>query len=323
MKRLVYSIILLLYSGLMIQADTKVVFTITDAEGVATASSMENTMSAFLTELNSAFEENRTPDLSNLNISKRAQTSILSLWETSPFKCEESEIVQRLLHSEDDYSFREIPIIFPMLPDKDKYREISVAFDKSGQMTVFNDALERYQYKDVLKVSRNVKDKHQRILITQYIDHLRTAYNTKDLDFLNMVFSDDALIITGRVVKAKKSRGDSKMMSFDKIIYTQKNKAQYMRDLSALFKKNKWLNFQFDKISVLEHPTKENWYGVTLKQRCSLATGYKDEGWVFLLWDFTDPKTPVIHVRTWQPDKLNDKELREEEVFGFDDIKFN
>ena len=41
-------------------------------------------------------------------------------------------------------------------------------------------------------------------------------------------------------------------------------------------------------------------YGVTLRQRYS-SDRYSDDGYLFLLWDFTDKSMPVIHVRTWQP----------------------
>ena len=28
---------------------------------------------------------------------------------------------------------------------------------------------------------------------------------------------------------------------------------------------------------------------------------YSDEGYLFLVWDFSDEENPKIHVRTWQP----------------------
>lgn len=44
-------------------------------------------------------------------------------------------------------------------------------------------------------------DARRRHTILNYCEHFRTAYTTKDLDFLKQVFSDKALIIVGNVIK--------------------------------------------------------------------------------------------------------------------------
>ena len=72
---------------------------------------------------------------------------------------------------------------------------------------------------------------------------------------------------------------------------------------------------KFDHISLMRHSSKENIYGVTLHQTWQ-TSGYSDEGWLFLLWDFSDPEHPQIHVRTWQPDQLAAKDG----VFALDDF---
>ena len=50
-------------------------------------------------------------------------------------------------------------------------------------------------------------DASRRRQILNYCEHLRMAYTTKDIDFLRQVFSDDALIIVGNVVKISKECG--------------------------------------------------------------------------------------------------------------------
>ena len=48
-------------------------------------------------------------------------------------------------------------------------------------------------------------------------------------------------------------------------------------------------------------PTK---YGVRLRQTWKSST-YSDEGLLFLLFEFpTDGSDPIIHVRTWQPERV-------------------
>ena len=46
------------------------------------------------------------------------------------------------------------------------------------------------------------KDADNRRMILNYCEHLRTSYTTKDIDFLRQVFSDQALMIVGNVVRS-------------------------------------------------------------------------------------------------------------------------
>ena len=53
----------------------------------------------------------------------------------------------------------------------------------------------------IVKGKLTETDASHRRQILNYCEHLRTAYTTKDIDFLRQVFSDEALIIVGNVVK--------------------------------------------------------------------------------------------------------------------------
>ena len=108
-----------------------------------------------------------------------------------------------------------------------------------------------------------VDDVVRRQLILEYVERFRNAYNLKDLNFLEEIFSDDALIITGKVVKRVKS--EVKISNTD-IVYKKQNKKQYLTNLAAVFKANKRINVLFDDIKVSRHPAKADFYGVTLKQ---------------------------------------------------------
>ena len=46
-------------------------------------------------------------------------------------------------------------------------------------------------------------------------------------------------------------------------------------------------------------------YGVKLKQKWQ-SDSYSDTGYLFLMIDFINPDKPLIHVRTWQPEKFPD-----------------
>ena len=53
------------------------------------------------------------------------------------------------------------------------------------------------------------------------------------------------------------------------------------------------------------------------------SSNYSDEGYLFLLWEFPeDGSSPIIHVRTWQPEMVNGQEQQPDDnistLGGFD-----
>lgn len=127
---------------------------------------------------------------------------------------------------------------------------------------------------------------------------------------MEKVFSEDALIVTGKVMK----RVDCEIPK-PKVEYTTMGKQQYLANLRRVFARNSYINVHFDGISLRRHASKPNFYGVTLVQRWS-STTYSDEGIVFIIWDFSDEERPKILVRTWQPMEVDDNE-----VFKLKDFK--
>lgn len=143
------------------------------------------------------------------------------------------------------------------------------------------------------------EDAANRRLILDYVEHLRTAYTTKDIDFLEQVFSEKALIIVGTVVKTV-ADSENHFLSPAQVTYNVRTKHEYMGRLRRLFASNSHIDLEFSDFKVMRHPTRKGIYGVTLRQAYR-SDRYADDGYLFLLWDFRDPMAPMIHVRTWQP----------------------
>lgn len=318
MKRKIITLTICLLCGVyqaFAQYNTE--FIVTDLNDEGLTFSVQKTLCELVNELNIAFAEKRTPKISKMNIDDRTQTSILMLWDNSPFRCDETEIVERAIKSNNEFEIRNIPFIFSELDPDDQYHEVAISFSKSGQLTSFYLTIDQNLYSQVIRSNTTVSDFRRRQMILDYVEQFRTAYNTKDISFLNQVFSDDALIITGRVIKPKATK-DMNRWNSPKIEYSRQNKEQYLSKLSGVFKRNQRIRVTFDEIKVLMHPTKSDWYGVTLHQGWT-SDSYHDDGWLFLLWDFSDDSHPTIHVRTWQPDKIGGKKLPEDEIFSLDD----
>ncbi|NQU05597.1 MAG: hypothetical protein HQ568_05850 [Calditrichaeota bacterium] len=189
------------------------------------------------------------------------------------------------------------------------YQNLVFTLDNEGRIVSVRFAMENKYYLQILEDGERLKDFGFRQEILEFIEIFRTAYNRKDIGFLRKVYSDDALIIVGRVIHKAPDRPDqnSMLMQLDKekIEFVRKSKTEYISALERNFARNAFLNVVFDSVGVIRHDSLHSIYGVTLKQHWSSST-YSDTGWVFLMIDFRDEDEPLIHVRTWQPDKFND-----------------
>lgn len=310
-------IFLLMFVAQNIMADVTV--QIDGIDNTTVKAKMERTMSAFLTEVNNAQSSKRALNFGGMGLSTNVQSSVSMLWENSPFECTDEEIMEHCIQTGSGYQVRNIPLI--MRPtdssfNEDEYQEAMFSFDLSGNLESFYLTLSMNLYMNVIKSNKSVTDLRRRQLILDYVEHFRTAYNQKDKEFLEAVFSDDALIITGKVIP-QRVRDNIQLPA--RVEYTRQTKRQYMTKLSQVFAANKHIKVTFDEIRVVMHPTKSEWYGVTLHQGWT-SDRYHDDGWLFLLWDFSNEDHPTIHVRTWQPDKIEGKKLPDEEIFSLDDF---
>ena len=165
----------------------------------------------------------------------------------------------------------------------------------------------------ILQGSLAVEDAKSRRLILNYMEHLRTSYTTKDIDFLEQLFSNNALIIVGKVVK-QSSREELGMSDKAKVQYNILSKKRYISNLRSVFKSNKEIDVKFSDFKIMRHPTQKGIYGVISRQSYS-STLYSDDGYLFLLWDFRDEAMPQIHVRTWQ-ESIGPEGLPQDSLYG-------
>ncbi len=310
----------------MVGADDVTVRISDGIENNVVKSKMERTISAILTEANAAHEGRREMNYAALGIPSSVQGSLASLWDNSPFVSMDTEIVEHCITTGTGYQVRNIPLILKPfestdLAEDEDYQEAVVSFDKQGNLTSFYLSISMNLYMNVVRGNKEITDLRRRQLILDYVEQFRTAYNQKDLPFLEAVFSDDALIITGKVIQRK--TGDGIRLP-DKIEYKKQDKRTYLTNLERVFRANKQIRVTFDEIEVMRHPVNPDFYGVTLHQGYT-SDRYHDDGYIFLLWDFRDEAHPQIHVRTWQPDAYNvdgkgSQRIPKDEIFSLSDF---
>ena len=316
MRKYLFSI--LIFLPLLAMANVQL--TISDGlDDEAVRAKIERDLSALLTEINDAQTNGRALNLAAFRLTPSIQLSLSMLWENAPFVCTEETISERCITTGTGYQIRNIPLMMKPREDRSfnerEYQEAVVSFDTRGNMESFYLSLSNNLYQAVIKSNKQITDLRRRQLILDYVEQFRTSYNTKDINFLEQVFSDDALIITGRVISRKKDN----IALPDKIVYKKQSKQEYLTNLRRTFANNAYIRVTFDDIKVLRHPVNPHFYGVTLHQGYT-SSRYHDEGYLFLLWDFTNENQPQIHVRTWQPDQINGSRIPDDEIFSLNDF---
>lgn len=311
-----------------------VTVTLTIDEGVARSAAIANAeknLGIVLTEINRAQEAKSILTTKHLPMDDFSLKSLIRLWDVTPFYCDDEEIVERCwVFKDGSMMVSHIPLIITPKGENfglGTYQEAVVEFDKNGKLTDFRLSLDAHTAESMDRCG-SVVEKEKQMIIMQYIERFRTAYNQKDIKTIEQMFSDDALIITGKVVMSRKS---DTQMSTAKVEYTKQNKQQYIKNLKRAFLVNKWIDIKFNMIGengaggcagITRSKVDPTKYGVRLHQSWK-SSNYSDEGYLFLLWEFPENGgEPIIHVRTWQPEWAGGKHLQPDDdistLGGFD-----
>ncbi|MCG8373144.1 MAG: hypothetical protein MI700_06405 [Balneolales bacterium] len=304
----------LLLFPLFVYAQNDVDIYIADFAQEELRKTMEENASMFLSEINNAFGSETPLQAHEQGLTENFLNAFEEIWNNTPFYIPEERIIETVSKlTTGSYEMRNIPAYFVDPDGEEYYEEAVLQFTPSGLISEFRIGLAAHRYKEVMEKGEDVIDIGNRETILSFVENFRTAYNRKDLDYINTVFSDQALIIVGKVVE---STGEESAYQ-QQVEYLQLNKDEYIERLEILFNRNEWINVGYEDVGIIRHPKHPDIYGVSLTQYYSSST-YSDEGYLFLLIDFKDPDQPMIHVRTWQPKEVTP----EDEVFhiGFMEI---
>lgn len=290
-------------------------------EGISDSSlksTMEKNVSSLMMAFNtSANKETRSVKLSKDYMTGEAIKDVEQMWKSSAMKFPPVSIKCRCLKTAQGYQVRGIPMDVVEADESEMRQELTIDFLPSGKISNVSIAIDMHRYDQIIAEKETDLDYARRQIIIDFVENFRTAYNRKDIGLISSVFSDNALIITGKVVTEMPNSDMGKYsLKSDKVVYVKQSKQEYISRLTNIFRNNKFINVKFEDIEVVRHPKYDDIYGVTLKQFWHTSR-YSDEGYLFLLIDFKDQDTPVIHVRTWQPYKNKQGQVitKEEDVY--------
>ncbi len=182
-------------------------------------------------------------------------------------------------------------------------------FDPQGKLMDVNTSITEALYNQFVKDSEFGQDWQRRLTIIKFIEKYRTAYLTRDIEMVNLMFAEDALILIGRKIERKKLPENTiNYQKFDKepeYEYLKLSKMEYIARQNTIFKAQKDIFLNFSSFDIVKKNNENNVFGVEMRQSYT-STSYADEGYLFLLIDFSG-RDPLIYVRAWQPNEWDEE----------------
>lgn len=208
----------------------------------------------------------------------------------------------------DEVMCRSIPMTFTFSKGRQFTEDVTFTFNKEGKMTSLGFGLGSIARNDIFSKKGAAWTDDKKMVLVNFLENYRTAFALGMRDYIESIFDDDAVIIIGHVTKRlEKVKGVDglKLASKTDVRYTQKTKAEYMEHLRRCFDAQEYINLRFTDTDVERSGVGGETYAIQLKQDYVSQT-YGDEGYLFLFVDFNDEEKPLIHVRTWQPERNPD-----------------
>lgn len=168
----------------------------------------------------------------------------------------------------------------------------------SKQITHVAMGLGREAMNDVVLGHLDWSEK-SRTRIVGFLEDYRTAYATKNLEYLDKVFDDNAVIVLGKRLQVAPQLNKEGYMNNHRVQFTQLTKREFLRNLRRQFQSKDYINLHFSQNRIYQLQKGVERYGIEIKQDY-YSSNYGDTGYLTLIFDLTNPGQPVIHVRTWQ-----------------------
>lgn len=224
----------------------------------------------------------------------------------------DSEIQSNLNKTHNGWEMRSIRMhhSYPSL-QKETTEYLILDFSEEGQLLDLNLSITDALYQKFVRQGNYCGDWENRQAIIKFLERYRTAYQTRDINTVGAMFADEALIIIGRKIRTQilpPERVQYERLGNEPTFeYLEMTKKVYLRKQKAIFDSQQDFLLDFSTFNIVSKGNAPGVYGVEMRQNYNVTT-YADEGYLFLLVDFTE-KDPLIYVRTWQPNTWNIDEL--------------
>ncbi len=184
-------------------------------------------------------------------------------------------------------------------------------FDSTGTLVDFNLCINDDLYEKFVQQAGYGDDWGKRQEIIKFIEKYRTAFLCRDIETINLMFAEEALILIGRKIQPRENPASEisyqqlpGQPGFEQIQLTKK---EYIERQARIFGSQKDIFIDFSTFEIVKKNNAPGIYGVEMRQNYS-STTYADEGYLFLLIDFNGID-PLIYIRAWQPNEWDSAAL--------------
>ena len=197
-----------------------------------------------------------------------------------------------------DVQCRSVPMKFISSNGKNYIENVVFTIDKkTNKINGIRFALEERSVRNIME-NTDINEKTRMMLFT-FMENYKTAFSMKNWDYIESVFADDAVIITGdKMIQGEASKNYVSKNKINDNDFIKQTKSQYISLLTNT--KKKWINIKFGNTHV-EKSNQQEMYAITLLQDYDSSHG-DHNGYLFLLIDANDSKQPLIRIQTWQPE---------------------
>lgn len=222
----------------------------------------------------------------------------------------------KFLHYKDEVLCRSITVQFDFRNTVGFSQDLVFRFDTINKV-VTSLAFRLSDQAEADIISKTKWPEESRLILVNFLEDYQTAYALKRHRYLESIYSDDALIIVGRMVR--KTEIPDRMtlkLTQEEAELTKYDKDTYMKNLAMCFNNNEYIRLRFTETDFTKANNTKDVYGVRVRQEY-FSSSYGDVGYLFLLVDLRGTM-PLIHVRAWQPDKVD-----LEKLMNMSDVRFN
>lgn len=194
---------------------------------------------------------------------------------------------------------RSLTLNFQFSRQRTFIEDVAFVFSMDGKLDNIQFGLGKVATEDVLDQPIANMSEDAKSVLVNFLENYKTAYALGRIDYLENIFSDDALIITGKVVTKATGNIEKGYQNNRRVVLTRQNKVDYIKHLRRVFASNEFVNLKFANNRILKSGKGGELYAIQIRQDY-FSANYGDSGYLFLLVDVNDPDHPIIHVRAWQ-----------------------
>ena len=134
---------------------------------------------------------------------------------------------------------------FTFTKNRQFIEDVILIFDETGKINNISFSLGQIAINDILSKDERFATLEEKYFLIKFMEDYKTAYCLKNIDFIQKIFDDDALIIVGNVLKKYKSSDSFYFsgLSEDEIKYQRLTKSEYINRLKEYLQPMNLLTF--------------------------------------------------------------------------------